>query len=368
MSLVTTKIKPGRLLANDDGTPQTLVTISNWVLRLLIIVAGIWVFGSLMAKYAEVTIPFLIAILITAILQAPLRWLLNLGLPRVVAVIIIVLITIALFFGILTFIVYEISQDYDTLYDQLLDTTNKTQTWLTSGPLHLNQEQIDNFMNGTKDFITEHKNIITDQAISVVEALRDFSAGLVLCLFSLIFLLYDGHSIWTYCLKIVPERYRKQVHLSGAVGFRSLEHYGRTSVIVAAVDALGIGLGLFILRIPLAGALTAIVFIGAFVPILGALVAGFLAVFIALVTKGVLAAILVLVITIAVMQLESHVLQPFLMGKSVNIHPLAVVLLIGLGVSQAGIVGGLLVIPITAFANAFIKSWLQATRQSTTET
>jgi putative heme transporter len=172
-----------------------------------------------------------------------------------------------------------------------------------------------------------------------------------LVLFTVIFFLYGGRNIWEYVAKIIPADVRDRVHEAGRAGFGALTAYVRATFLVALTDAAGVGAGLAIMNVPLALPLASIVFLGAFVPLIGALVSGLLAVVVALLAKGVVYALLTFGLLIVVNQIEAHLLQPLVMGRAVSIHPLAVVLAIAAGGVTAGIVGALLAVPTTAFLN-----------------
>lgn len=206
--------------------------------------------------------------------------------------------------------------------------------------------------------IESNQDTLTNGALTTATVIGEFFTGTFLTLFILIFFVYGGDQIWTFVTRIVPTRQRERVRTAGRLGFGSLTGFVRATVLVAAVDAIGIGSGLAILSVPLALPLASLVFIGAFIPIIGSFIAGSVAVFIALMTKGAVTALIVLGITIAVMQLEGHVLQPLLMGRAVRIHPLAVVLAIAAGVVLAGIAGGLLAVPFVAVLNTAVRSLL----------
>jgi len=177
----------------------------------------------------------------------------------------------------------------------------------------------------------------------------------VLVLFFLLFSLRDGAKIWTWVVGLAPRAARSRIRGAGDRAWSTLSGYVRATVLVAFVDSIGIGLGLFILQVPLALPLTAFVFLSSFIPIIGALLSGTVAVLVALVTGGFVKALIVLGVVIAVQQLESHVLQPVLMGRAVHLHPLAVALSIATGVIVAGIAGALLAVPIAACLNVTVK-------------
>jgi predicted PurR-regulated permease PerM len=182
--------------------------------------------------------------------------------------------------------------------------------------------------------------------------------GMLLTLFITIFFLAGGEKIWNFLMHGVPGYVRDRVDVAGRRGFASLVAYVRATAAVAVVDAVGIGIGLWIVRVPLVIPLATLVFLAAFIPILGAVVAGAVAVLVALVTNGFITALIVLGIVILVMQLESHILQPLLLGRAVKLHPLAVVLSIAAGLVVAGIAGALLAVPLLAVLNAGIRSLL----------
>ena len=231
-------------------------------------------------------------------------------------------------------------------------------TWLTTGPLHLSDEQLRGARDDLIAALNPDQSGLTAGALTTATTVSEILAQSLLVLFTLIFFLYDGARIWRFLLRTAPLRVRPRLDIAGRRSQTALVSYVRATVAVAVVDAVGIGVGLAILGIPLAVSLAALVFLGAFVPIIGAVLAGGIAVLVALVAKGLIPALIVLGIVIGVMQLESHVLQPLLLGRAVNLHPLAVVLAIATGLLAAGIVGALLAVPLLAVLNAGIRSLL----------
>jgi predicted PurR-regulated permease PerM len=177
----------------------------------------------------------------------------------------------------------------------------------------------------------------------------------VLVMFILFFFLRDGKRIWDWIVGLAPRRARSPIRGAAERAWWTLGGYVRATVLVAFVDAIGIGTGVAILRVPLALPLAALVFLGAFIPVVGATVTGAVAVLVALVTVGPVKALIALGIVIAVQQLEGHVLQPLIMGRAVALHPLAVILSIASGVVIAGIIGGLVAVPILAVLNTAIR-------------
>jgi predicted PurR-regulated permease PerM len=228
-------------------------------------------------------------------------------------------------------------------------------SWLINGPIQLSRDQINHTGDTVIKSINDHQALLTSGALSTAGTIAEIVTGALLTLFTVIFFLLGGRSIWQFITGLVPANNRARVRAAGAAGFHSLAGYARATFLVALVDAIGIGTGLAIMGIPLALPLASLVFLGAFVPVVGAVISGLLAVLIALLAKGFIFAAITFGLVIAVMQLEAHVLQPFVMGHAVSIHPLAVVLGIAAGSVIAGIVGALLAVPTIAFLNTFVR-------------
>nr|WP_235871243.1 AI-2E family transporter [Rhodococcus spongiicola] len=323
---------------------------------MLVLFVGLLALGYAISKLEAVVIPVALALLLAAFLVPSVDWMNRRGVPRAAAVIIAIVAMVGVVGAILSFVVEQFVEGLPALSDQFTASITKVQQWLTEGPLHFSQDQIHSAGDSVVRAIQSNQEALTSGALTTATVLGEIFAGAFLTLFTLVFFLYGGDQIWEFVTRVIPKNTRSRVRLAGRQGFYSLVGYTRATVGVAAVDAIGIGTGLAILGVPLALPLASLVFIGAFVPIIGAFVTGFLAVLVALVTKGLLTAVIVLGIIIVVMQLEGHVLQPLLLGRAVRLHPLAVVLAITTGLVLVGIVGALLAVPIVAFLKTAVRS------------
>lgn len=340
-------------------TVHPVVRVSaEWGWRLLVLFALAIAVTAIVQKLATVVIPLAIALLAAALLAPLVDWMQRLGVPRAVGVFVALVGSIGVVAGIMTFVVEQFVAGVPQLSNKFTDSIHQIQDWLINGRLHLSNEQIRNVGDAVVKAIQSNQDSLTSGALTTATVIGELLTGTFLTLFILIFFLYGGDQIWDFVTRIVPTDHRERVRTAGRLGFGTLVGFVRATVVVAAVDAIGIGAGLAILGVPLALPLASLVFIGAFIPIIGAFLAGFIAVFIALVTKGLVTALIVLGIIIAVMQLEGHVLQPLLLGRAVSIHPLAVVLAITAGVVLGGIAGGLLAVPFVAVMNTAIRSLL----------
>ncbi len=339
----------------DDAVPPLIHKGAAWSWRLLAIlafaVAMIWV----ITKLEVIVVPIALGLLVTALMIPAVDFLDRRGAPRGGAVALVLLTGIAIVGGVLTFVVSQFVVGLPGLADQVTQSIESTRTWLIEGPAHLSKDQITNAGNSAIEAIQNNQAKLTSGALSTAATVTEIVTGAFLVLFTVIFFLLGGRNIWQFVTKIFPENVQERVRDAGSAGFHSLIGYVRATFLVALVDAVGIGTGLAIMGIPLALPLASLVFLGAFIPLVGAVVAGFLAVVVALLAKGWIYALITLALIIAVQQLEGHVLQPLVMGRAVSIHPLAVVLAIAAGAVLAGIVGALLAVPTVAFLNSAIR-------------
>jgi predicted PurR-regulated permease PerM len=333
---------------------------SELAARFLLIIAGISVVVYLLVQLRIVVIPVAIALLLSALL-APLvsHAVTRLKLPRGVATGLVLAAGIALFVMVMSFVVNAFIAGLPDLTARLVQSYQITFRPLLAGPpLRIPMARLDDLSGELQRSITANIDVITTGALSTAATVGEVASGALLLLFVLIFFLQDGGHIWKFLIRVVPLAQRDRVDIAGQRAFASLVGYTRATVVVAFVDAVGIGIGLWAIGVPLVVPLAALVFLGAFIPVVGAVLSGSVAVLIALVANGPVPALIVLGVVIAVMQLESHVLQPILLGRAVQLHPLAVVLGVAAGVVVAGITGALLAVPTIAVVSAIVRSLL----------
>src|SRR4051812_2190220 len=336
---------------DDDSVTPLVRKTAAWSWRLLVIVAAAVTVLWVVAKLEIIVVPVLLALMLSALLVPAVDWLDQRGLPRGGAVTLVLLSGFAILGGILAFVVSQFIVGLPDLFKQVERSIDTSREWLIEGPVHLRRDQIDNAGNAAIEALRNNQAKLTSGALSTAATITELATAAVLVLFTLIFFLYGGRNIWQYVAQVVPESVRDRVHEAGRAGYGALTGYVRATFLVALTDAAGVGTGLAVMNVPLALPLASLVFLGAFVPLIGALVSGLLAVVVALLAKGVVYALLTLGLLILVNQLEAHVLQPLVMGRAVSIHPLAVVLAIATGGVLAGIVGALLAVPTVAFLN-----------------
>jgi predicted PurR-regulated permease PerM len=349
-------IAGGRSGIGGVQVPWGIDLAASWAWRFLVIAAAAYVILWLIAFFAVVAIPLAIALLITALVIPLVDGLQRLGLPRGLAALLVVIVVLASVGALLTFAGQQVANGAQDLADQASAGLGEIKDWLKDGPLHASDSQINDYIQQIQDALKDTgKNVDLSNITEVGAALGHVFAGFFIVLFSTYFFLADGGRIWAWAVRLSPRAARPHVDSSGRVAWISLTQFVRATVIVAAVDAAGIMIGAAVLGVPFVLAIGVLVFLGAFVPLVGATVAGIVAILVALVAQGPVTALLMLAVVIGVQQLEGHVLQPFLMGRWVSLHPLGVIVAIGCGVIVAGIAGALVAVPLAAALNAVVQ-------------
>ncbi|PWJ56120.1 Predicted PurR-regulated permease PerM [Quadrisphaera granulorum] len=325
-----------------------------WAWRILVVAVVLYGIGRVLAYFADLTIALFVSLLFVALLVPFVDFLDRLGWPRVLATLVSLLLGIALIAGLFTLVVTQIASGFDDLAKQASDGITQLQLWLSNGPLNLSSSQINAYISQARSALQENSQSLVNGAVAVGGTAATFLTGSFLVLFFTIFLTWDGRRVWSWLVRLLPAPAEAPFDAAMHRGWITLTSYVRATIIVAAVDAIGIGIGALALQIPLAVPLAVLVFLGAFVPIVGAVVTGAVAVLVGLVAVGPIKALIMLLVVLLVQQLESHVLQPLLLGKAVSVHPLAVFVAIAAGGTLAGIPGVLFAVPIIAVANTVI--------------
>ncbi|GAB3601158.1 AI-2E family transporter [Microbacterium tumbae] len=358
---------PERIVAteSDHAVPYALRVTAGYAWRLLLIAAAVGVIIWLVIQLKLLVIPLLVGILVTALLWPAFEAMLRHGVPRWLAIVVSLLGTLAIVGGLLWLVSWQVAREWAEVRDSTVAAGEQLRQYLIDGPLHLSAAQIQEYLDGALAMIQEQTQTLLNGALAVGTTLGHVATGAVLSAFIiLICLLADGGGIWRWTLKLFPTPARPAVDGAARNGWNTVVNYAKTQLLVATIDAIGIGVGAFFLGVPLAIPVAVLVFLGAFVPIVGAVVTGAFAVFLALVYNGPWIALWMLVVVLAVQQLEGHVLQPILMGSAVKVHPLAVVLVVAGGTMIAGIPGALFAVPLAAFVNVVAVSLSTGSRRA----
>jgi predicted PurR-regulated permease PerM len=245
-------------------------------------------------------------------------------------------------------VVTQISDTYPVLFSEVQKTADQLQRSLAGPPFHLNASRLSKLSTDILNYISQHKSVVAGTVLTGGKYALEFLAGIVLTLFISFFLIKDGRRIWRFLISGMRPEARRRAANAGDAGWRALVHYIRGTTVVAAIHALFIGLALWLLGVPLLVPLIVLVFLAAFIPIIGILVVGALAILVALATKGWVAAVILLGVFLLENQIESHLLQPLVMGRIIRLHPLAIILVLAVGGIIAGIPGAIIAVPVAA--------------------
>jgi predicted PurR-regulated permease PerM len=326
---------------------------ASWAWRFLVICAAGYLILRVIGFFSVIVLPVVVAMLISALVTPLVRALMRI-MPRGIAALIVVILGIGSVALLLTFAGQQVANGAQDLANSTVQGLDKVKDWLKTGPLHASESQIQDYIDQIQKSLENYSKdgSALGRVGEVGTALTHVLAGFFIVLFSTFFFLADGDRIWSWFVRLAPRAARGHVDTSGQVAWRSLTQFVRATVLVAAVDAAGIMIVVAVLGVPFVLAIGVLVFLGAFVPMVGATVAGTVAVLVALVDQGPITALLMLGGVILVQQIEGHVLQPFLMGRFVSVHPLAVIVAIGCGVLVAGVAGALVAVPLAAVVNS----------------
>jgi predicted PurR-regulated permease PerM len=353
----------------DDPSPDDRVQKSltpairiagAWSWRLLAVVGVLAVFGFLFVQLRLIAIPFMVALLLAALLVPFSQWLQRRHhWPKWAAVAVSEVGILAVIGGLVWLVVFFIVRGYPALEKQTVARYADLKTFLLDSPLGLTNKDITGYVDQIVKGFQQDTSGLLNGALSIGSTAGHVLAGVLITLFSTLFLLIDGRGIWHWIVRLFPMRARAAMIGAGEAGWITLTTFVKVQIFVAFVDAVGIGLGAFILGLfiggfPLLIPIAIAVFLGSFIPVVGAVFTGVIAVFVALVFLGPIPALIMLGVVILVQQVEGHVLQPFVMGNAVKVHPLAVVLAVATGGLIGGIPGALFAVPVVATLNVMV--------------
>jgi predicted PurR-regulated permease PerM len=339
-----------RSLTAEEGVPDALRVAAAWSWRLIVVIAGFYVLLYAAAYVAVVVVPVIVALLLAALLQPGAAALVRRGWPHALAAFAMLVVGLGVVAGIITLVIERFSAGFTDLATQVSEGIGQVQSFVVR-TFPITRNQLEDAVGQLQATLVDNQDTLASGALTTAATVGEVFTGIVLALFTLFFFLKDGRSIWLWMVGLFPRDSRAYLDEAARRSWRTLISYVRATAAVALVDAIGIGIGLAVLGVPLVIPLAALVFLGAFIPIIGSFLAGSVAVLVALVAVGPIRALIALGVVIAVMQLEGHVLQPLLLGRAVRVHPLAIVLSIAAGLLIAGIFGALIAVPTVACAN-----------------
>lgn len=335
--------------------PLRIAAATSW--RAIVVAAAAVGIAWVSMQLSVVILPVAIALLLAVLLEPLVGWFTRrLSFPRTLSAVLGLLLMVAIVVVALSQAGSEIFQQLPRLFSRASAGVSELMTWIEEGPLKLDTGALNEALQTAQREITQwaqaNSSTLANSALSVTSSVFSILSSSLIMLFCLFFFLKEGRTIWLWVVRLFPAPARTPLHESAIRGWVTLGSYVRTQIQVAAIDAVGIGLGAFFLGLPMVLPIVVVVFFSSFVPIVGALVSGAIAVLVALVDQGLTAGVIMLVIILVVQQVESNLLQPLLMSHAVSLHPMAVLLVVAAAGSVAGIPGAVFGVPIAAFLNA----------------
>lgn len=341
--------------AEDVLVPRAMRIAGAWSWRIIAVVLAMIPIGWVISQASILVIPLLVATLLAALLRPLYSRLLAWRWPKGLALIATLLALFLAVGALLALVVSAFSGGFHLDMGRLQTQYQTALQWLRDSPLHVTEQQITAAVEEVTSWVQSNVSSIVSGAVTAGSTVVSIATGSLVTLFALIFYLLDGRRIWLFIVGLFPRPARAAVDGAARRGWVSVGHYARVQVIVALIDAVGITIGALFLNVPFAIPIGIIVFLAAFVPFLGAIASGGLAVLVALVYNDLWNALIMLAVVIAVMQIEAHILQPLIMGNAVEIHPLAVLLSVSAGSLFAGIAGAVFAVPIVAALKVAIQ-------------
>jgi predicted PurR-regulated permease PerM len=337
--------------------PGPVIRITaDYCWRLIVIGVVVYFAVELMSKVSVTVVPFMVALLVSSLLHPLAVRLRRHGLSRGVSTVVAFLAAVVVLGGLITLVVLRAAQQAPQLGNEINNLLPQVKHWLITGPLKLDPTTINNLNNTITQSINRNSSAIASTALSTGKTVLTFLEGLLLIIFSSIFLIYDGDRVWAFLLKGVPINGRPAVDAAGHAAWNTISYYIRGTLIVAVFHGVVVAITLTVLGVPLAFPLAVLVALGSFVPLVGAVLTGVLAVGVAGLAQGLVAAIVMTAVLLLDNQIEAHVLQPFVVGRYVRIHPLAVVMSLAAAGTLFGLVGAFIAVPVVATANAAARA------------
>ncbi|KAA0023934.1 AI-2E family transporter [Antrihabitans cavernicola] len=341
--------------ARGDVIGKGIFWLAKWSLCIVAVAAGAWVLGFVTAKLWVIVLPVLLAVVISTVLWPPTRAMTKRGLPPAAAATVTILLFFAVLGGVVALIVPSVVDQAPQLADRSSEGVNQVRNWLQGPPFNVRDEQLDSAVKAIVDRLQSSASQIASGVFTGVSAATSVLVTLGLVLILSFFFIKDGPRFIPWMHRVLGRESGSHIEEVLSRMWDTLGGFIRTQALVSLIDAVFIGVGLVILGVPLALVLAVITFLGGFVPIVGAFVAGALAALVALVANGFTTALIVLAIIVAVQQIEGNVLQPVLQSRSMNLHAVVVLLAVAAGGSLFGIIGAFLAVPAAAVGAVLVR-------------
>jgi predicted PurR-regulated permease PerM len=335
----------------QTGTPPPVVpflrTAAAYAWRLLVVGAAVYSLFALLGRFHEIGVAVFLGLVITALLR-PVADVVARGLPRPLAVALTLLGGIALVLGVLALVGEAVEGERTTLAREFRDGIGRIEDWLERPPFRLNPEALSDVQSRIGQFLSSHRSTLVSEAVSGAHRLVEVLTTLALALFCSVFFIHSGDRQWGWLQEQLPRSMRGRTAIGGRAAWRTFTGYTHGIVLVAAVNAVLVGVALWLLGVPLAVPLALLEFVAAFVPLIGSPIALAVAAVVALASQGPLVSAIVIALIVVIGQIEGHLLHPLVMSWAVRLHPLVVAISVIAGAIAAGVVGAVVAVPLVS--------------------
>jgi putative heme transporter len=350
----TTVVRDVGAAGSPMPVPAVLRDVTSWVWRLLVLALAAYLLVDLANRLAFIVLPFFAAMFATSLGYPVVRFLRNHGFRPLVATWLTVLVAAMVLVGVAIFVVDRAVNEYPDLVTQVSAAVTKFRHFLTVD-LHLKSSSTSSIGNTITNYLTKHESAVASGALTGITTVAEILGGALLWFFMTFFLLYDGERIWEWVVGLFPARARPRVLGAGIEAWDRLSGFTRGTFVIAVIHGVVTAVTLTILGVPLVAPLSVLVFLGSFIPIVGSITFGALAVAVTLVTQGLVPGIVLTGVLVLDNQFEAHYLQPILVGRYVRLHPLAVAIAIAAGGVLEGIAGAIIAVPTVAVIYAIVR-------------
>jgi predicted PurR-regulated permease PerM len=345
------------LVAEADASTvvnMRLRTAAAYSWRLLVVGATAYVAYLLLVRFELVGIAVFLALVFTALLRPPVN-VLSHHVPRALSVLIAMLGSLLAIAGIFTFVGTTVANESNRLGTEFSGGLNRIEKWLEGPPFKVNPSALSGLQGKVTSFISTHRSTLINQALSGASRAVEIVTVLALAVFCSIFFTHSGEQMWHWFNTQIPKDSRSTWDRAGRAAWRTFSGYARGVIIVAGTNAVMVGISLYLLKVPLALPLTVLEFFASFVPLIGSPVAMAVATVVALAGRGVVTAVIVLVLIVVFGQIEGHILQPLVMGWAVRLHPVVVAVSVIAGTIVAGVLGAVVAVPMVSIGWSIVR-------------
>lgn len=344
--------EPERPLRPADSVSWGMRVAAAWALRFLVVVAAVYVLVIVLNAISLVTVTIVVAVMVCALLQPAVARLVDVGVPRPVSALLVFVLGVGAIVAASWFVITQVTGSWGDLSAQLQDAAGTIHHWAVNGPLHLSDKDVNEYTTDLGQTIRGNRQTLVAGVFQTATSAIGVLSGVVLCLFATLFLLFDDGTIWRWFVRLLPRHAQERARVGGRAAWRTLTAYMRSSVLLAVINALTMVVIMMVAGMPLVVPLGVLVFLGSMIPMIGVLVAGVVIVLVALVTKSLTLAIIMAVALFLTVQLEGNLLNPWILGKAVQIHPLAILVTVTGGTLLGGIFGAFVAVPLVAVVNS----------------